>query len=482
MAGNGIMSGCGASQRHALELYELKKKAVIFYQENNVPERIEEILNSLFSFSYSLLDLYKRQAEYFSQLSKPATISQVVGREILDCKGQPTIEIAVYCILNGVEKLVCTCKASSFTSLPEGASLEKKEVEEKERSKSITSALKVIDECIVQILKGVQPSNQNEADKLLSELAEKLQKEHEETLATQKEQGSEPLLTAAKGPAKEGKVSSARSKKKSGSARSGVVVIEEPKEMMAPGCDAFCVSSQAVARAAASIKNQPLYQYLAHLYSNQVRTFWFIQSYHSCVKEKGKYEILSGMMKTADDMIEIYSDLITRYSLIVGVIDPLRKQDADAWQKLIERISEKCFLIGDHVYPCAERLVKEGFGGLPPSATVLKLQQQTTITDVINTTKYLKDSQTEYVLSTVQGDTEDDFIADLAVGIGAKFVKFGGLSRGERIAKYNRLLQIENQLSSKNLSMPYDALNIPNILPPPPEEDETNTQEPVAVS
>ncbi|XP_033101515.1 enolase 4-like [Anneissia japonica] len=97
------MSGCGASQRHALELYELKKKAVIFYQENNVPERIEEILNSLFYQNPD--DIFGSLSEYFSQLSKPATISQVVGREILDCKGQPTIEIAVYCILNGVEKV-----------------------------------------------------------------------------------------------------------------------------------------------------------------------------------------------------------------------------------------------------------------------------------------------------------------------------------------------------------------------------------------
>ncbi|XP_071946840.1 enolase 4-like [Antedon mediterranea] len=580
------MSSRAATQRHALELYELKKKAVKFYQKNNVPEKIEEILNSLFYQNPE--DVYGSLAEYFSRLSNPASVSRITALEILDCKGQPTIEVDVYCIRNGTEKFVCTCKISSFSVLPDGVSMEKKDMEERERSEGIAAAIALIDHDIIEMLKGVNPCNQFDVDTKLRELASKLLEEYEKKLAIHKEDDGSELTVAAAAkeiPAKDGKVSSAKNKKKMGSAKSGVVVIVEPREMMLPGCDAFGASSQVVARASAIIKDQPLYQYISHLYSNQedvieyrmpiplvtvlcsgksalgkqnlikevllvpkpgqtfqkalknvsavyhqIRKMLFAKYGASCNNvndvggfcpvmdktemlldvvveaidqqqlneqvnimidcaaheifdhEKCKYEILTSMLKTSDDLIDVYVDFIARYPAIVGIIDPLRKQDVDAWQKLIEKISDKCFVIGDYIYPRAERLVTEGNGGLRSSAAVLKLQQQTTITDIINATKQIKETNGECIISGVRGDTEEDFIADLAVGIGAKFVKFGGILRGERTSKYNRLLKIEQELRSKCLAIPYDSLDIPNILPPPAQEDDANTLAPDAVS
>lgn len=187
--------------------------------------------------------------------------------------------------------------------------------------------------------------------------------------------------------------------------------------------------------------------------------------------DKGKYEVTSGIFKGPDDMVEVYNDLVNRYPAIIAIIDPLKKQDTEPWIRLCEKLSEKCYIIGNHVYPRTERFVQEGFDGVKSSAVVLKLQQMTTISDVIDAAKRLEGEDVESVISCVQGESCDTTVADLAVGVAAKFIQIGAPCRGERVANYNRLLQIESYLKSKESLTHDESHKFPNILPHLPQKN-----------
>eukprot|EP00058_Branchiostoma_floridae_P023445 XP_002608935.1 hypothetical protein BRAFLDRAFT_85491 [Branchiostoma floridae] len=188
-------------------------------------------------------------------------------------------------------------------------------------------------------------------------------------------------------------------------------------------------------------------------------------------REKGKYEVMTGTQKTPDDMVDFYSDILTRYPGVIGLIDPLRKQDKTAWVKLTQAVSEKCYLMGDQVYPRTEKFLVQGMEETKSSAAVFSLHSLTTVTDVIDAAKLVEDVGSEVVLAACQGDTADTTLTDLAVGLWVKFAKFGGLGRGERVAKYNRLAQIEARLADQDKLAPHEEHKFPDILPPPPPEE-----------
>ncbi|RUS90916.1 hypothetical protein EGW08_001313 [Elysia chlorotica] len=163
--------------------------------------------------------------------------------------------------------------------------------------------------------------------------------------------------------------------------------------------------------------------------------------------EKGRYEVTTGTLKGPDDMVDFWADIVLKYPSLIAIIDPVRGEDHEHWLQLGERISENVFVLGDRFYQRPGLILQT-----PPSApvqtsgAVMYLEQMNTITDLVQCTNLFHGLGNEVVISANQDDTADTFIVDFAVGVGARFFKVGGPSRGERSSKLNRLVEISREL------------------------------------
>ncbi|NXF44678.1 ENO4 Enolase, partial [Oceanites oceanicus] len=163
---------------------------------------------------------------------------------------------------------------------------------------------------------------------------------------------------------------------------------------------------------------------------------------------KGKYEILTGTFKSPDEMVDMYVELINKFPFIIALIDPLRKEDRQQWNNICCALGSKCYLIAEDAGTYISKLKIDQKINIPTcSGIVLKYINQTTVSDLIELTGLLDGQRHITILGSPDGESSDDSLVDLAVGLGARFIKLGGLSRGERVTKYNRLLAIEEELA-----------------------------------
>ncbi|PKU31410.1 hypothetical protein llap_18286 [Limosa lapponica baueri] len=163
---------------------------------------------------------------------------------------------------------------------------------------------------------------------------------------------------------------------------------------------------------------------------------------------KGKYEILTGTFKSPDEMVDMYVELISKFPFIIALIDPLRKEDRQQWNNICCALGSKCYLIAEDAATYISKLKTDQNINTPRcSGVVLKYINQTKVSDLIELTGLLDGQRHITILGSPDGESSDDSLVDLAVGLGARFIKLGGLSRGERVTKYNRLLAIEEELA-----------------------------------
>ncbi|XP_027581898.1 enolase 4 isoform X1 [Pipra filicauda] len=169
--------------------------------------------------------------------------------------------------------------------------------------------------------------------------------------------------------------------------------------------------------------------------------------------DKGKYEILTGTFKSPDEMVAMYGELIDKFPFIIALIDPLRKEDREQWSNICCALGSKCYLIAEDAATCISKLKTDQTINTPVcSGVVLKYVNETKVSDLIELTGILDGQRHITILGSPDGESSDDSLVDLAVGLGARFIKLGGLSRGERVTKYNRLLAIEEELAkNRNL-------------------------------
>ena len=164
----------------------------------------------------------------------------------------------------------------------------------------------------------------------------------------------------------------------------------------------------------------------------------------------GKYELMVDgtiVAKTGAEMIEYYKELIAKYS-IISIEDPLAEDDWDSWVELTKQIGDEIQIVGaDFLVTNLVRLQKAIDLGACNSI-LIKLNQIGTVTETVRAINMAHDHGFTTVVSHRSGETEDTFIADLAVGMGTGQIKTGSLSRTERIAKYNQLLRIDERLAS----------------------------------
>ena len=168
--------------------------------------------------------------------------------------------------------------------------------------------------------------------------------------------------------------------------------------------------------------------------------------------EDGHYVLkTNGDWKSADDLVNWYTWILDNYPLI-SIEDGLSENDWDGWKMMTERLGGRCQLVGDDLFVTNTRLLKRGIKEKVANAILIKPNQIGTLTETIEAVLVAKGAGYNTIISHRSGETEDTSIAHLAVGLGAGQIKTGSLSRTDRIAKYNELMRIAERNSTLGLS------------------------------
>lgn len=144
-------------------------------------------------------------------------------------------------------------------------------------------------------------------------------------------------------------------------------------------------------------------------------------------------------------LVNIYNEWITKYN-VISVEDGLNENDWEGWATMQTKLGERIISIGDDLLVTNVKRLKTAISKKACNAVLIKVNQIGSLSETIDCIKLAKKNKMKIVVSHRSGETTDDFIADLAVGAGADYIKSGSLSRGERICKYNKLLRIEEEI------------------------------------
>ena len=160
----------------------------------------------------------------------------------------------------------------------------------------------------------------------------------------------------------------------------------------------------------------------------------------------GRYRLRADRAdKSREEMIAFYEQLLSRYP-ICSIEDGLGEDDWEGWRALTQRLGSRIQIVGDDIFVTSPAILQEGIRKGIANAILIKLNQIGTLTETLETIELAKRAGYGTIISHRSGETEDTFVADLAVAVNAGQIKTGSLSRGERTAKYNQLLRIEEEL------------------------------------
>lgn len=172
------------------------------------------------------------------------------------------------------------------------------------------------------------------------------------------------------------------------------------------------------------------------------------EMYQEAIKigKEGKYYFWkTNELKTTDEMINYFEDLIKKYP-IISIEDGLAEEDWEGWTKLNEQIGKKVQIVGDDLFVTNTARLKKGIAENAANSILIKPNQIGTLTETLDAIELAKKNGYKTIISHRSGETEDTTIADIAVGVNAGQIKTGAPCRSERVAKYNRLLNIENEI------------------------------------
>ncbi len=155
-----------------------------------------------------------------------------------------------------------------------------------------------------------------------------------------------------------------------------------------------------------------------------------------------------GVEYSTQGLISFYEKLLNKYPLL-SIEDPLDEEDWEGWKELTERIGDRVILVGDDLFVTNKQRLQRGIEEKAANAVLIKPNQIGTLSETIETVQLAKEHGYVTIMSHRSGETEDTAIADLAVGLGTPYIKMGAPCRGERTAKYNRLIRMEEELEEK---------------------------------
>ena len=154
-----------------------------------------------------------------------------------------------------------------------------------------------------------------------------------------------------------------------------------------------------------------------------------------------------GTVMTSAQMVDMWEDFVNKYP-IISIEDGMGENDWAGWQLMTSRLGSRIQIVGDDLFVTNVEFVKRGIAEKSANAVLIKLNQIGTVTETIATIELCRSAGWAYVVSHRSGETEDAFMADFAVAMGGGQIKTGSACRSERIAKYNRLLEIEAELGA----------------------------------
>ena len=166
------------------------------------------------------------------------------------------------------------------------------------------------------------------------------------------------------------------------------------------------------------------------------------------LNEKGQYSIQSSSFNSVDDVIKYYKKITSQYP-IKSIEDPFAEDDWKAWEKITSEIGNNIQIVGDDLFVTNSKRLEKGINNRSANSILIKPNQIGTLSETLEVISKAKKANFSTIISHRSGDTEDTFIADLAVATESSQIKTGSLARSERVAKYNRLLRIEEELGNQ---------------------------------
>ena len=166
------------------------------------------------------------------------------------------------------------------------------------------------------------------------------------------------------------------------------------------------------------------------------------------IDKAGNYSVQSNNFSPVDQVVNYYKKLTSNYP-IKSIEDPFAEEDWQAWEKITNEIGSNTQIIGDDLFVTNSKRLKKGIEEKSANSILVKPNQIGTLTETLDVISMAKKANFNTIISHRSGDTEDTFIADLAVATESSQIKTGSLARSERVAKYNRLLRIEEELGNQ---------------------------------
>jgi enolase len=403
-----------------------------------------------------------------------AEIEKIIGREIIDSRGFPTVEAEVHCIFS-------ESNSSNFAraSVPSGASTGKHEAHElrdgdnkRFLGKGVTKAAKNINTLISDHLKGHDTDDQENIDNLLVKLDGTKNKERlganailAVSIANYRfankghdYQGSRlpiPLINILNGGVH---------------ADNGLDIQEfmivpvnadSFKHAIQISCEIFHTLKKILSDNSLSTNLGDEGGYAPQLKNHNEALDYLIKSIEKAGYKPGKdvyialdaassefyknnkYELLGeGKKFSSDELIKYYEKIISSYP-IISIEDPMSEDDLDGWKHITKSLGNKIQLVGDDLFVTNEEKLQEGINNKIANSILIKLNQIGTVTETINAIDLAKKNNYSTIISHRSGETEDSFISDLACVTDAGQIKTGSTARSERLSKYNQLIRKE---------------------------------------
>jgi enolase 1/2/3 len=482
------------------------QQVVKYLEDHKVTDNLNSIVNDMCKAHPD--DPYGYLVHALRDLAKPPTITRLHGREVIDSRGNPTTECDVYVNYLGEEKLAGRSAAPSGASTGSTEAVELRDDEKNRyRGKGVKTAVKNISTTLSKAVAGMDITQLRAIDEVLSKTdGDRLKKNlggnaitassfaiaeasanitetplflrfanefHDEVpqqfsiprcwfnvlnggkhaggeLQVQEfmfvPRGNQPFREALRSAVEcyhaLGKILVAKygkSAKNLGDEGGFAPALKDPEEALA-------LLEEAIAAAG---------------YKCGEDIDLAMDAASSEFYADGKYELQPGKFLTADEMIEFWVDLKKKHPALICIEDGLAEDDYQGWIKLTARFEEEfkgsVDLVGDDLLTTNTDRIKDAIAEKWCNALLLKVNQIGTISEGMDAAKMLYGIKGAVAVSHRSGEVPYSVIADLAVGIGSQYIKTGAPARGERVIKYNRLLQIEEYLEEHNMVKPYDA-------------------------
>ena len=378
-------------------------------------------------------------------------IKEVHARPILDSRGNPTLEVEVK-LFSGV---------TGIASVPSGASrgkyeaIELRDNEQEYSGRGVQSAINNVNQIIAPVLVNKNVLNQYLIDRTLIKL---------DGTPNKSRLGANAILgvslACARAGMQEFMIAPVGAKSFSEALRMGAEVFYSLKTLLIKNGLSTGVgdeggyspnlnkNSEAIELIIEAIKE-------AKYTTNDIKICLDVAS--SEFYNNGRY-FINDYAYTSEEFVNILEGLVNKYP-IISIEDGMSQDDWDGWKLLTKKIGNRCQLVGDDLFVTNIFRIRTGIEKNSANSVLIKLNQIGTVSETLEAINYAKSKNYTTIISHRSGETEDTFIADLAVAVNSGLIKTGSLARSERVAKYNRLLKIEEILGIKASYLGLSAFN-----------------------